>query len=44
MGWWILIDAASVYHGSVAAGFHMCGVAGTVSLIMVNSVTNAQVN
>jgi len=43
MGWWIIIDAASVYSGSVAAGYHMCGVVGTLSLVMVNSVTNAQI-
>ncbi|XP_018331681.1 transmembrane protein 50B [Agrilus planipennis] len=43
MGWWMIIDAASVYPGTVAAGYHMCGVVGTLSLVMVNSVTNAQV-
>ncbi|KAF2897272.1 hypothetical protein ILUMI_08912 [Ignelater luminosus] len=43
IGWWIIIDAGSVYSGSVAAGYHMCGVVGTLSLIMVNSVTNAQI-
>ncbi|XP_017769798.1 PREDICTED: transmembrane protein 50A [Nicrophorus vespilloides] len=42
-GWWILIDAASVHSGSVLAGYHMCGVFGTLSLIMVNSVSNAQI-
>ncbi|KAJ8968319.1 hypothetical protein NQ317_007390 [Molorchus minor] len=40
-GWWIIIDAASV-HKDVLAGHHMCGVVGTLSLIMVNSISNAQ--
>uniref|UniRef100_A0A6M2DGM9 Putative conserved plasma membrane protein n=1 Tax=Xenopsylla cheopis TaxID=163159 RepID=A0A6M2DGM9_XENCH len=42
-GWWILIDAASVYPGSLSAAHHICGVFGTISLFMVNSVSNAQV-
>jgi hypothetical protein len=42
VGWWIIIDAASVYPGTVVAGYHMCGVVGTISLIMINSVSNAQ--
>ncbi|KAJ3648997.1 hypothetical protein Zmor_000905 [Zophobas morio] len=42
VGWWIIIDAASVYPGTVVAGYHMCGVVGTLSLIMINSVSNAQ--
>ncbi|XP_060529550.1 transmembrane protein 50B [Cylas formicarius] len=41
-GWWTLIDAATVYPGKIPAGYWMCGVAGTLSLIMVNSVSNAQ--
>ncbi|CAH1117246.1 unnamed protein product [Phaedon cochleariae] len=40
-GWWAVIDAASV-HQNILAGYHMCGVVGTLSLIMVNSVSNAQ--
>ncbi|KAK4884652.1 hypothetical protein RN001_000923 [Aquatica leii] len=43
VGWWVIIDAASVYPGTVEAGYHMCGVVGTISLIMVNSVSNAQI-
>jgi len=43
LGWWILIDAASVNQGSILAGYHMCGVFGTLSLIMVNSVSNEQI-
>ncbi|XP_019877555.2 transmembrane protein 50B [Aethina tumida] len=42
-GWWTIIDAASVNSGKVLAGHHMCGVFGTLSLIMVNSVSNAQI-
>lgn len=43
VGWWIIIDATSVYPGSITFGYQLCGILGTVSLIMVNSVTNAQV-
>ncbi|CAH0552094.1 unnamed protein product [Brassicogethes aeneus] len=42
-GWWTIIDAASVYQGKVEAGYHMCGVFGTLSLIIVNSLSNAQI-
>lgn len=31
-------------HKGILPGYHMCGVVGTISLIMVNSVSNAQVN
>lgn len=41
-GWWAIIDASSVHTG-ILPGYHMCGVVGTISLIMVNSVSNAQV-
>lgn len=41
-GWWAIIDASSVHNG-ILAGYHMCGVVGTISLIMINSVSNAQV-
>ncbi|ENN74538.1 transmembrane protein 50B [Dendroctonus ponderosae] len=40
-GWWIIIDSETVHPGQIPAGYWMCGVAGTVSLIMVNSVSNA---
>nr|XP_023019464.1 transmembrane protein 50A-like [Leptinotarsa decemlineata] len=40
-GWWFLIDATSIC-GNILPGYHMCGVLGTISLIMVNSVSNAQ--
>lgn len=41
-GWWIIIDSATVLPGHIPAGYWMCGVAGTLSLIMVNSISNAQ--
>ncbi|KAJ8945136.1 hypothetical protein NQ318_001601 [Aromia moschata] len=40
-GWWIIIDAASVYK-NVLPGYYVCGIVGTLSLIMVNSISNAQ--
>ncbi|KAF7265366.1 transmembrane protein 50B [Rhynchophorus ferrugineus] len=43
-GWWIIIDSATIKPGQIPAGYWMCGVAGTLSLIMVNSVSNAQMN
>ncbi|KAL3287631.1 hypothetical protein HHI36_002100 [Cryptolaemus montrouzieri] len=42
IGWWLIIDASCVHPGSIIFGYHLCGVVGTISLIMVNSVTNAQ--
>ncbi|VVC93155.1 transmembrane protein 50A [Leptidea sinapis] len=42
-GWWFIIDAASVYPGELIGSSHICGVMATLSLVMVNSVTNAQV-
>lgn len=41
-GWWTIIDSAAVNKDQIPAGYWMCGVAGTLSLIMVNSVSNAQ--
>lgn len=43
-GWWFIIDAASVYPGNLPNAAHVCGVMATLSLVMVNSVTNAQVS
>lgn len=43
-GWWFFIDAISVYSGAIHAVHILLGILGTVSLIMVNSVTQAQVN
>ncbi|XP_053613205.1 transmembrane protein 50A [Plodia interpunctella] len=42
-GWWFIIDAASVYKADLPNAVHVCGVMATLSLIMVNSVSNAQV-
>ncbi|XP_012264310.1 transmembrane protein 50A [Athalia rosae] len=43
MGWWFIIDATAKYPDSVQNAYHVCGVFGTVSLLMVNTVTNAQI-
>lgn len=43
-GWWFIIDAASVYPGELPNAAHVCGVMATLSLLMVNSVSNAQVS
>ncbi|GLV39694.1 uncharacterized protein CBL_08240 [Carabus blaptoides fortunei] len=43
IGWWFIIDAASVYPQLMNGAYHVCGIFGTISLVMVNSVSNAQV-
>nr|CAD7414508.1 unnamed protein product [Timema poppensis] len=42
-GWWFIIDVQSTYPKShdFNAAYHVCGVFGTLSLIMINSVSNA---
>lgn len=42
-GWWFIIDAHSVYPTFMSSAYHVCGIFGTLSLIMVNSVSNAQI-
>ncbi|XP_034938568.1 transmembrane protein 50A [Chelonus insularis] len=42
-GWWFIIDAHAKYPDEMSNSYHVCGVFGTISLIMVNSVTNAQI-
>ncbi|XP_015119875.1 transmembrane protein 50A [Diachasma alloeum] len=42
-GWWFIIDAHAKYHTEMVSAYHVCGVLGTLSLFMVNSVTNAQI-
>lgn len=44
-GWWIIIDAAVCYPDSTDMNhaYHVCGVMGTLSMIMINTVTNGQV-
>lgn len=43
-GWWIAIDAAVVYPEKTELKdvFHICGVFGTISMIMVNMISNGQ--
>ncbi|XP_022902313.1 transmembrane protein 50B [Onthophagus taurus] len=42
LGWWLIIDAASV-DGGITVGYHICGIFGTLSLIIVNSISNSQI-
>ncbi|XP_059479939.1 transmembrane protein 50A isoform X2 [Neocloeon triangulifer] len=44
-GWWIIIDIAAAYPDSNVFNhaYHTCGVVGTISLFMINVVSNAQV-
>jgi len=44
-GWWIIIDVAAHYPSSdlFDHAFHVCGVMGTLSLFMINAVSNGQV-
>ena len=50
-GWWFAIDAAAVYTDTDKAGykrdiidvFHICGVFATISMFMVNAISNGQV-
>lgn len=43
-GWWLAIDAAAVYpkEEDLRHVFHICGVFGTISMFMVNAVSNGQ--
>lgn len=43
-GWWLAIDAAVVYPDKtdIKDVFHICGVFGTLSMFMVNAVSNGQ--
>ncbi|XP_078038366.1 transmembrane protein 50A [Augochlora pura] len=43
VGWWFIIDANAKYPSEISTAYHLCGVFGTLSLLMVNSVTNAQI-
>lgn len=43
-GWWFLIDAMALYPHSMDAIHVILGILGTISLFMVNSVTQAQLN
>ena len=43
-GWWFAIDAAAVYpnKSDLKDVFHICGVFATISMFMINSVSNGQ--
>ncbi|XP_053978839.1 transmembrane protein 50A [Hylaeus anthracinus] len=43
VGWWLMIDAHAKYPSEMLNQYHVCGVFGTISLVMVNSVSNAQI-
>lgn len=43
LGWWILIDAHAKYPAEMLSAYHACGIFGTISLFIVNSVSNAQI-
>jgi len=44
-GWWFAIDAAAVYPEKTELKdvFHICGVFATISMFMINSVSNGQI-
>lgn len=44
-GWWFIIDVAAAYpdNAQFNKAYHVCGVFGTISLFMINSVSNALV-
>ncbi|XP_060818591.1 transmembrane protein 50A isoform X2 [Bombus pascuorum] len=42
VGWWFIIDANAKYPSEMSKAYYVCGVFGTISLFMINSVTNAQ--
>ncbi|XP_076662075.1 transmembrane protein 50A [Halictus rubicundus] len=43
IGWWFIIDAHAKYPSEMKNTYHLLGVFGTLSFVMVNSVTNAQI-
>ncbi|XP_015781391.1 transmembrane protein 50A [Tetranychus urticae] len=43
-GWWIIIDVNSLFGSEdFSLGYHVCGIFATVSLFMINAVSNGQV-
>ncbi|XP_076325670.1 transmembrane protein 50A-like [Tachypleus tridentatus] len=44
-GWWIILDVAAGYPRmeDFHHAYHVCGVLGTISLFMINAVSNGQV-
>ncbi|XP_011497015.1 PREDICTED: transmembrane protein 50A [Ceratosolen solmsi marchali] len=43
LGWWLIIDVHAKYPNEISNVYHICGIFGTFSLLMVNSVSNAQI-
>ncbi|XP_076247236.1 transmembrane protein 50A [Calliopsis andreniformis] len=43
VGWWFIIDAHAKYPAEMSNAYHVCGIFSTISLFMINSVTNAQI-
>ncbi|XP_050033306.1 transmembrane protein 50A isoform X4 [Dermacentor andersoni] len=45
IGWWIIIDVAAHYpsNADFSHAFHACGVMSTLSLFMINAVSNGQI-
>ncbi|RZF37727.1 hypothetical protein LSTR_LSTR003138 [Laodelphax striatellus] len=42
-GWWFVIDASFTHPDSIKGAYHVCGIIGTISLFMINTVSNAQI-
>ena len=40
-GWWFAIDASASYYMDTRDIFHLCGVFSTISMFMVNAVSNS---
>ena len=40
-GWWFALDASATYHQDTRDVFHLCGVFATISMFMVNAVSNS---
>ncbi|KAH9403910.1 Transmembrane protein 50A [Tyrophagus putrescentiae] len=44
LGWWIIIDIAARYTSAdFNSAYHVCGVLGTVSFFMINSVSTSRI-
>uniref|UniRef100_A0A069DPH9 Putative conserved plasma membrane protein n=1 Tax=Panstrongylus megistus TaxID=65343 RepID=A0A069DPH9_9HEMI len=41
-GWWLTIDANATHSDSFHGAYHVCGIIGTLSLFMINSVSSLQ--
>jgi len=40
-GWWFALDASISHHDDTKDHFHLCGVFSTISMFMVNAVSNS---